>query len=107
MRLAARCQRSAVSTQLSVQRSASKISRNFFAKCKEVTEEKLTFSQHFFDGADTPPLQGLCKRGYALPVTKFFLSRRVVNPAAPPCFCCDASQTRRLRHVPVATRRKP
>ena len=38
---AARCQRSAVSTQLSVQRSASKISRNFFAKCKEVTEEKL------------------------------------------------------------------
>src|SRR5206468_10324108 len=41
MRLPARCQRSAVSTQLSVQRSASKISRNFFAKCKEVTEEKL------------------------------------------------------------------
>ena len=42
---AARCQRSAVSTQLSVQRSASKISRNFFAKCKEVTEEKLNNKQ--------------------------------------------------------------
>jgi hypothetical protein len=39
---AARWQLSAVSTQLSVQRSASKISRNFFAKCKEVTEEKLS-----------------------------------------------------------------
>src|SRR6266705_6027809 len=45
---AARCQLPAVSTQLSVQRSASKISRNFFAKCKEVTEEKLI---HFSDNA--------------------------------------------------------
>src|SRR6266568_6911302 len=45
---ATRCQLPAVSTQLSVQRSASKISRNFFAKCKEVTEEKLI---HFSDNA--------------------------------------------------------
>ena len=54
---AARCQLPAVSTQLSVQRSASKISRNLFAKCKEVTEEKLKFI-HVLIGRDNSPASG-------------------------------------------------
>src|SRR5216117_2844862 len=35
-----------------------------------------------------------------------FLSRRTAHSAPSPCFCPGASQTRRLRHVSVATRRK-